>query len=289
MLLDDVNLQTSSGRTMVRLKCDQCDAEIKRDVGATRKSRALHGYDLCKRCVTINYNKSRPMEVRRRAGAASAAKCTGKKIEEIVGEERASRIRKTLSEQRTGEKNHNFGGRHQKFKIRTGTLEEQFGAEKASKIRSKMSLATSGEKNPMFGRPTPKKAGSGISGHYKTYYFRSLLELSTIIHLEAQGIEFIPCDGRSEFKFIYEMDGTTRTYYPDFYLTKTDEIIEVKPKRLVTVRQNTLKSEAVQRSGRKFKFVSEEEVPRIKKADLLEMINAGSVTIDQNKIRMLQL
>ncbi len=289
MILDNVDIQTEKGRTRVRLKCDQCCAEIVRDVGVIRKSRALHGSDVCKSCVTVNYNKSRPMEVRKRAGAASAEKCKGRTLEEIVGVDRARTIRHTLSEQRTGEKNHNFGGKHQRFPIRTGTLEQQFGLEKAARIRKKMSDATRGEKNGMFGVPTPKRAGGGISGHYKTYYFRSLLELSYIRHLEENKIRFVSCDGRSDFKFKYFVGGQQKTYFPDFYLLDSETIVEVKPARLAKYETNIAKGEAVKKAGRLFKFVTENEIKRLEKQELMILISSNIVTIDKNKERMLHL
>jgi hypothetical protein len=229
------------------------------------------------------------MDVRKRAGKASAEKCSGKKIEDIVGVERATKIRQTLSAQRMGSKNHNFGGVHQKFPIRTGTFEQQFGEEKAAAIRKKMSAATKGEKNGMFGIPTPKRAGGGISGHYKSYYFRSLLELSFIIYLEENNIEFLSCDGRKDFKFCYVFDGTNRTYFPDFYLPASNTIVEVKPSRLSKYPINILKGESVKKMGLIFKFVTEKEILRLEKSVLLKMIEDGDVIIDKNKVKMLHL
>lgn len=271
------------------VRCDRCGAEFYRTARSITASNALHGQDLCKRCVTIGYNQTRPMSVRKKAGAAAAKKCLGKKLEDIVGDERATKIRQTLSAQRTGAKNHNFGGAHQKFPVRTGTLVQQFGEEKAAQIRKKLSDASRGEKNGMFGIPTPKRAGAGISGHYKSNYFRSLLELSYIIHLENAGIEFLSCDGRKDFKFQYCTGDVNRTYFPDFYIPSDNTIVEVKPARLIQSEVNILKADAVKKTGVLFKFVTEDDVPRIDKATLLKLIKGGEVTIDENKVKLLHL
>ena len=276
----ECTLENKSGGLKIDVICDVCLNNFLRAVASIKKSRELHGKDICKRCVTVQYNKTRPMEVRKRAGAGFADKHKGKKLEEIVGIDKARTIRVTLTNQRMGEKNHNFGGVHQRFPVRTGSFEEQFGKEKADLIKLKISLKTKGENNPMFGRPSPKGAGSGISGYYKDYYFRSLLELSCILMFEAERTEFMLCDGRKSFSFKY--DGN-RTYFPDFYLPSRNEFIEVKPKRLCETPQVKQKAQAVINSGFPFRFITENDICKISKLELTKLIDQNLVIIDEKK------
>ena len=66
--------------------------------------------------------------------------------------------------------------------LRKGTtFEEFYGQEKAKVIKEKFSLRMRGKNNHMYGKPSPNGSGNGWSGHYGSFYFRSLLELSFLI------------------------------------------------------------------------------------------------------------
>lgn len=123
----------------------------------------------------------------------------------------------------------------------------KFGKEvadqKMEELRKKYSVASSGERNPMYGKPTPKKAGNGWSGWYKDFYFRSLRELQFFI--DHEGTEFVPIhlDRKYSVKYV-GINGQNRTYSADFILNN-ELIIEVKPMKLWSTRENILKFEAM--------------------------------------------
>lgn len=275
MFFQQIDLESVTARTLIYLQCDKCNTNFTRKAYIVKSSRKNQGCDLCPTCARTASSK--------RAGKIISDKYKGKKIEEIVGLEKGTKIRNLLSFQRMGEKNHNYQGQHQKFPIRTGSLVEQFGEEKAALIKKKISIATTGSNNPMYGKPSPKRSGSGISGHFKQYYFRSLLELTCILDMIKNEIVFESCDGRKNFRFNYTLDGVERTYFPDFYLPNTDEFIEVKPLRQTVETKVITKAESVKATGHKFRFLTEREIPGIDKTLLLKMINDGEVKIDENK------
>lgn len=280
MIIQEIDLEHVTARTIVYLQCDVCSNEFTRIAYIVKNSRKNQGCDLCPSCARKATSK--------RAGKIIQNRYKGKKIEEIVGEERGDKIRKLLSFQRLGEKNHNYQGRHQKFPVRTGSFIEQYGEEKAAIIKKKISIATTGSNNPMYGKPSPKRSGSGISGHFKQYYFRSLLELTFILNMLDKNIKFESCDGHKNFRFNYKINGIDKTYFPDFYLKDTDEFIEVKPARQTVNEIVILKSLAVKESGHNFRFVTEKDLLRINKDELMKMISIGDVLIDENKKHLVE-
>lgn len=115
--------------------------------------------------------------------------------------------------------------------------------EKMEELRKKNSEASSGERNPMFGKPTPKKSGNGWSGWYKDFYFRSLRELQ--FYVEHEGPSLIPIHLDRKYSVEYlGIRGQKRTYSADFILDNKT-IIEIKPKKLWSSRENVLKFEAM--------------------------------------------
>lgn len=131
--------------------------------------------------------------------------------------------------------------------------------QKINKWKKKLSKANSGSNNPMFGKPSPKGSGNGWSGWYNGFYFRSILELSYLKYLIDNGIKFRTAETH-EFKVEYkDWNGIKRNYFPDFYLEDTQEIIEIKPIKLIKSKQNKSKFKAAKRKfGNKFKIISEE-------------------------------
>lgn len=117
------------------------------------------------------------------------------------------------------------------------TLIERYGEEEGRKrkaeIESKRHKFGFGENNPQYGKPSPKASGASVSGTYKTYYFRSLLEYFTIKHLEKTNTHFVCNDvsaDKNDVKVIIpyvDLDGKNRNYIPDFLVNET-EIWEVK-------------------------------------------------------------
>jgi hypothetical protein len=100
----------------------------------------------------------------------------------------------------------------------------------------------SGERNGSFGKTPNHKCGAGWSGRYKNYYFRSLLELSYIIYLEENNINFKSAECiRIKYK---DENNNIKTYAPDFLLIDENKIVELKPKNLQKMKINLLKFEA---------------------------------------------
>jgi hypothetical protein len=89
------------------------------------------------------------------------------------------------------------------------------------------------------------------------------LELHYLIYLIDNNINFDSGE-KKEYKIEYILDGKNRNYFPDFYLTDTKEIIEIKPKALIGTYQNKLKFEATkQKSGDKHIILTENEIVKI--------------------------
>lgn len=125
---------------------------------------------------------------------------------------------------------------------------DKYGKEKADLLKidwlKKQSINSTGKKNPMYGKPSPQGSGNGWSGWYKTWYFRSLKELSYVVNvLEANKDEW-ECAGKIKIPYI-NWNGSERTYSPDF-LVNNKSLIEIKPKRLISSPSVLLKKEAAE-------------------------------------------
>lgn len=123
---------------------------------------------------------------------------------------------------------------------------EKYGIEEADKrmaaMKEKHSKNATGKNNNMYGKPTPKKAGNGWSGWYKDHFFRSLRELSYILYMEENNIEWKSAEN---IRIPYvNYDGSERTYSPDF-LVEDKKIVEIKPKKLINSPLVKLKTEAL--------------------------------------------
>ena len=120
----------------------------------------------------------------------------------------------------------------------------------------RMSEAQTGEKNAMFGKPSPTKAGRGISGTWKGQHFRSLLELAFLeFFWQKHGI--LPTSAESHRHKIALANG--RNYFPDF--VHNGIIYEVKPKRLLNTPANLEKFEAAKSVlGDLFKIITDADL-----------------------------
>lgn len=151
--------------------------------------------------------------------------------------------------------------------------------EKMLEFKKKQSLNSSGEKNSMYGKPSPINSGNGICGWYKGWFFRSLLELSYMIYvIERFNLEWET--GESEkYKISYTIDGKSKNYFPDFVINKK-YIVECKPKKLTLTSINQTKFEFAKKycddNGFIFKI---RDIPKIKKEQLIIMINNGLVVL----------
>lgn len=129
-----------------------------------------------------------------------------------------------------------------------GIWVEKYGVEEANRRdvirRKKWSLKSSGKNNPMYGKETPKKAGNGISGWYKEFYFRSLHELKFILTCERFKLKIISA-GKIRVKYL-SYTGNDRTYTPDFIISDKF-LVEVKPIKLQNTPLNLLKFESARK------------------------------------------
>ena len=157
-------------------------------------------------------------------------------------------FRVIMSNATRGEKNSMYGKKQPKLAERNAslkgkTLEEIHGIERAQDIKARISINLTGEKNPAYGK-VYKRGGKSLKGYYKGQFFRSLLELSFLKHLEEK--QFISLDKiKSEcYKIPYFIDGAKHIYTPDFYVPDLNCVYEVKPLYATTILINVLKASA---------------------------------------------
>lgn len=86
--------------------------------------------------------------------------------------------------------------------------------------RKKLSIAATISNITKFDR----KSGRGKRGYYDGIYCQSSWELAYVIYLTEHNIAFI----RNKKFFPYTYNNETHQYCPDFYLTDTDEYVEIK-------------------------------------------------------------
>lgn len=158
---------------------------------------------------------------------------------------------------RIGKKNGMYG--KSVYDVWTKKYGDQKAKEKWIQMQHKKSIKMSGTNNPMYGKPAPIGSGSGWSGWYKKWYFRSLRELSyLILVIEANNRQWESAD-KNKFAISYvDHLGVKRTYRPDFLVDKK-HLIEVKPAHFMNTPINILKKEAAlkfcQKNGLKFHVV----------------------------------
>ena len=144
---------------------------------------------------------------------------------------------------------------------------EKYGKEVADKkqkeLNEKRSKNANGKNNSMYGKPSPIGSGNGWSGWYKGIYFRSILELSYLKYLIDNDIKFESGEKRNH-KIQYEIDGQIKNYFPDVYLIDTQEIIEIKPYKLINSKVNLTKFEAGKKLyGNKFKVITDNDIIKL--------------------------
>lgn len=166
-------------------------------------------------------------------------------------------------------------------------LREKFGDESGVEAWKKsLSIANAGEKNPMYGRPTPM-SGRGISGWYKSWYFRSTLELSYMINvIERFDLRWSSAEV-ADLKIHYEYNGK-KTYVADFLIGKY--LVECKPRRLRKTAQNIAKFNAAEIFCKHHGLIFKVTSPRkFSVAQMLEMHSAGIIVIENSKLAKLQI
>lgn len=102
-----------------------------------------------------------------------------------------------------------------------------------------------------------------FSGMYRGTRFRSLLELSVIRNLEAEGLELGSTMLYEATRIPYGREGR-RTYVVDLTLPQTRTLVEVKPSSRAANRNNTAKRRAAEAwaaaNGWTYLIVTEEEL-----------------------------
>lgn len=206
----------------------------------------------------------------------------GKTYEEIYGTQKAIDLKNHLSHINIANPE-----RHHKVTVwsknRTGKSNiEVFGLEKAQKIQEKWQETNKtvirkrrfGEDNPQFGKPAAEFSGRGYKGHYKGSFFRSLMELSFMVnYLEPNNIQWESGE-LDKHKIPYvSTEGRQRNYFPDF-ITE-NEIIEIKPSRLIHFGNNINKTKAaIERAAqlnKTFKMYTEKDFNILTKIDIYKL------------------
>jgi len=135
--------------------------------------------------------------------------------------------------------------------------------EKIDNLSQVRSNNAAGCKNGMFGKPSPTKAGKGISGKYKNIHFRSLLELAFLEWFEINFNELPVSAELNIYKMPYiNQSGTLSNYFPDFYYK--DIIYEIKPSKLVNFNDNKIKIEKAKTYFKNYKIITEKDLPNYK-------------------------
>jgi hypothetical protein len=266
-------------------QCDCCCKEFTTTYGKTIMYRDLHKNDLCRSCrVKSHWAPGGHRHAERKKLSESQKGIT---LEERWGFEKASSAKAKISKSLSGENHPCFGskkwhGCNENYNAhlknwKGKTFDEIFGKEKSKIIRDKLSAKCSGSKNPMYGKPPPQGSGNGWSGWYKETYFRSLLELSYLKYLIDNSIKFENGELKSHMIY-YTINETQRTYHPDYYLIDSDELIEIKPKKLLNSSNNVIKfAKAKELFGEKFKIITEENIEKILDEDIKIMKNSGDL------------
>lgn len=283
--------------------CDECNKNLSVSsiisVSYSKGICKIMGVDnknMCsKSCVSSYTNRKRIKEnpeIHINMIRGSVKKCKGLSMEDKVGIDRATEIKKYYSELYSKDnpawsKKYRTDAEIKKQKEIAAktciarclgkTYEEQYGEDKGKKIRKLLSELNSGEKNNMYGKPPGKNAGRGICGRYKNMYFRSLLEFRAMIFFESNNIKF---ESAEKFSIEYYLDGRKKTYRPDFYLSELNKLIEVKPLWNVNSRETLLKIEAAKKIY-DIDILTENDIPVVSKIAYMKLIDDKSLEFNE--------
>lgn len=262
----------------VNVICDSCTQIYSRTYSNIMKVVGKYGSMLCRSCCLNSQYASGSRDAQR---LTLHTNMYGYSLEERIGKEKADKAKHNISLSCSGKNNHMYGSgkwngpNHNKHLAswKDKTFEEIFGYDRAQLIKAKLSAASSGKSNPMYGRPAPTGSGNGWSGWYRSIYFRSLLELSYMVHLTNGNIRYESAELKK-----FRVEYGNKTYCPDFHLVDTNEVVEVKPKHLVTTCENIEKFDAAQLVfGNRFKIVTEESFPVLSNEELFNLRETGEV------------
>jgi hypothetical protein len=161
----------------------------------------------------------------------------------------------------------------------------EIAQEKLKNFKEKQKLNNLGSKNSMYGKSPKYSAGLGYAGHYKDWYFRSLLELSYMIKI----IERFGLDWESGESLKYRINfnnnyGEACSYKPDFII-ENKYMVEIKPKSLCyySLEKFIEANRFCKQNGYIFKVT---RCSYLKKNELLELYNSNIIIFNgRNKER----
>jgi hypothetical protein len=164
-------------------------------------------------------------------------------------------------------------------------FEEIFGEVRAAQIRETFSKSKMGSKNSAFGK-VYRNSGRSVKGYYKEKFFRSLLELSYLLHVESLGISVSTIEYEC-FSIPWVDDkGSQRTYKIDFFLPEYSVAVEIKQSFALQNRDNILKWSSAQDFFNKinveFAVVTERDISKI---SFQEAQNNPCVFLDERSFK----
>ena len=117
-----------------------------------------------------------------------------------------------------------------------------YGDVRAKKIKA--SMGRKGILNAQYGKPAYNGSGNGWSGWYKSWYFRSLMELSFMVnYIEKNKLLWENAEVEEyAIPYVY-YNGLLRHYFADFIINK-NQLIEVKPFKLINTPLVKIKANA---------------------------------------------
>ncbi len=149
-----------------------------------------------------------------------------------------------------------------------GNANGMYGKHHSEKTKKRISYRMSGINNPMYGKPSPQGSGNGWSGWYKDQYFRSILELSAMIHFENNNIIY---ELAEKMRIKYSFVNSERTYAPDFYLPENDIVVECKYSKLINSPNNIAKFNSARLKFKRFEVLTEKDIPILNDDKILEL------------------
>jgi hypothetical protein len=236
--------------SFIIFECDDCKKQEKISYHNYIKNKKIYSKDLCRGC---KLKKQYDLGLRTSCFSSYNKTLFAGPWEKRYGEEKANQLKQICSKNSSGENNPNYGAKFshgfgEQYLTRKGkSYETLYGNKKAHQLKQLKSKKYSGKGNPMYGRPSPQGSGNGWCGWYKTWFFRSLKELSFMInYIEAKNLEWESGE-KAIYKILYKdpITGNDRTYVCDFKIN--NQLIEIKPKNLLNTLYNKAKFAAAKK------------------------------------------
>lgn len=151
------------------------------------------------------------------------------------------------------------------------TWDELYGKERADELRdlnrskSKRDKISKSQKERLrnINSLSNNTYSFGTSGWYKNIYFRSCLELSFLLWADDNKYNVKSAEN-SNFSLSYMHNNERFTYFPDFYIEDTGEVVEIKPSRFLNYSKIKSKSKyANNKFGEKYLILTEKDLNKI--------------------------